>query len=54
MTFTRWVALPQQIKSNNQLGLLIIGEDVSGAVNYFTELSPDNKDDNNDHDNLDI
>ena len=31
--FTRWVGLPQQIKSNNQLGLLMIGGDVSGAVN---------------------
>ena len=48
------MGLPQQIKSNNQLGLLMIRGDVSGAVNYFTELSPDNKDDNNDHDNLDI
>jgi hypothetical protein len=27
------VGLPQQIKSNNQLGLLTIGGDVSGAVN---------------------
>jgi len=33
VTFTRWVGLPQQIKSNNQLGLLMIRGDVSGAVN---------------------
>ena len=50
----QWVGLPQQIKSNNQLGLLMIGGDMSGAINYFTGLSLDNKDDNNDHDNLDF
>jgi len=44
----------QQIESNNQLGLLMIGGDMSGAVNYFAGLSPDNKDDNNDHYNLDF